>query len=42
MDDYSGAKKKVFLWNPNVKHEHAYDDYYIVIEKKTKFPNLQS
>ena len=35
MDDYSGArKKKFFSWNPNAKHERAYDDYYIVIEKK--------
>ena len=41
MDDYSGARKKI-LWNPNAKHERAYDDYYIVIEKKTNFPNLQS
>ena len=35
-------KKKFFLsWNPNAKHERAYDDYYIVVEKK-KNPNLQS
>ena len=35
MDDYSRARKKQFFsWNPNAKHEQAYDDYYIVIEKK--------
>ena len=35
MTDYSGVRKKiVFSWNPNAKHECAYDDYYIVIEKK--------
>ena len=27
-------KKSFFSWNPNAKHERAYDDYYIVIEKK--------
>ena len=29
-------KKSFFSWNPNAKHERAYDDYYIVIEKKKK------
>ena len=38
MDDYFGARKKQFFpWNPNAKHECAYDDYYIVIEKKKNF-----
>ena len=30
-------KKQFFSWNPNAKHESAYDDYYIVIKKKKKF-----
>ena len=34
-------KKRFFSWNPNAKHERAYDGYYIMIEKK-KISNLQS
>ena len=37
MDDYSEVRKKQFFsWNSNAKHECAYDDYYIVIEKKKR------